>query len=840
MSTSKNRPLVGMDLPPRVTGGGGSAITIVPNVAPPAQPVIAAPYDLTVIGNDLLRSAFTAEARLTVRWRPPVGVVPTSYDLQWATNSSFTAGLGGKTAHTSDAQIPGLATNTLYYVRVRAVVGALQSGWSNVVSATTSQDTTPPGPVSGQSLVWASTGDITVRWSNPTNTNFARARVRYRQAGGGGGILYEETTGGTVSTLPLGIQRQITGFPRTGYQVEIVALSAAGIESTAVILNATWARLSTPTVTTDFASADLLLTAAAQAGALSYTWTVIPSPASGGVLQTFDGQPRSFRFPFEENQSRFTTPRPVLAWTCAPVDALGLGPTTAASGTATNAAPAPTTLNVFGAVDMVQLTITPSGAADVRDYRIRVYKGGVLQTSETFFTQELKPLYQAAAGGGVYTFDVTVFDRFGQSSAASAQTVGVDLSDRAEYLAELREETIYRDSISTDPAALKQRMIDNINSPTITYNNSQWNWTEQSRPRSFRHRHSILSSTANTRYYVATAGKDGVWTYWAGPLNADGQLVQKASQADAQANPLVLSAGGVLTRLALASIVNDVRCVRLYHTHATNPSYFLGEWFPRDLLTADDLMVETLSAISGNIGEIIAGTITGVVITGSTFQTSPPGSGERVVIDSTGLKTYDSTNTVQVEATTATNGELQAGAGAIVLDKSGIAARIASSGQDNRAYRFTTSAGATIGGLYAYDGGTSGRQLYTTVAGTVSGDRAELRGIAGTTATAQRSSAASLVARVATNPNDVSLDLFVDVNGRSASVDADSFTLQAVTGGSNNLNISRGYIDLTEIAAPSAPASDRGRLFLRDNGSGKTQLCIQFATGAVQVIATQP
>jgi hypothetical protein len=30
------------------------------------------------------------------------------------------------------------------------------------------------------------------------------------------------------------------------------------------------------------------------------------------------------------------------------------------------------------------------------------------------------------------------------------------------------------------------------------------------------------------------------------------------------------------------------------------------------------------------------------------------------------------------------------------------------------------------------------------------------------------------------------------------------------------------------------------RLFTRDNGSGKTQLCVRFATGAAIVIATEP
>lgn len=47
------------------------------------------------------------------------------------------------------------------------------------------------------------------------------------------------------------------------------------------------------------------------------------------------------------------------------------------------------------------------------------------------------------------------------------------------------------------------------------------------------------------------------------------------------------------------------------------------------------------------------------------------------------------------------------------------------------------------------------------------------------------------------------------------------------------------YVELLEMAVPAAPAKNRARLFVRDNGAGLTQLCVRFATGGVKVLATQ-
>jgi len=39
---------------------------------------------------------------------------------------------------------------------------------------------------------------------------------------------------------------------------------------------------------------------------------------------------------------------------------------------------------------------------------------------------------------------------------------------------------------------------------------------------------------------------------------------------------------------------------------------------------------------------------------------------------------------------------------------------------------------------------------------------------------------------------------------------------------------------------PGNPSSNQARVFLKDNGSGKTQLAVRFGSGAAQVIATEP
>ena len=49
-----------------------------------------------------------------------------------------------------------------------------------------------------------------------------------------------------------------------------------------------------------------------------------------------------------------------------------------------------------------------------------------------------------------------------------------------------------------------------------------------------------------------------------------------------------------------------------------------------------------------------------------------------------------------------------------------------------------------------------------------------------------------------------------------------------------------GYVQVTEMTAPAAPATNNVRIYAEDDGAGKTRLMARFATGAAQQIAIEP
>ena len=61
-------------------------------------------------------------------------------------------------------------------------------------------------------------------------------------------------------------------------------------------------------------------------------------------------------------------------------------------------------------------------------------------------------------------------------------------------------------------------------------------------------------------------------------------------------------------------------------------------------------------------------------------------------------------------------------------------------------------------------------------------------------------------------------------------------------GGAERLTVGpQGEVTTAEVAgAPAAPAANRATIYTRDDGAGKTQLVVRFASGPPVVVATQP
>lgn len=88
-------------------------------------------------------------------------------------------------------------------------------------------------------------------------------------------------------------------------------------------------------------------------------------------------------------------------------------------------------------------------------------------------------------------------------------------------------------------------------------------------------------------------------------------------------------------------------------------------------------------------------------------------------------------------------------------------------------------------------------------------------------------------------------DLIFDSDTYMSDVSAGVLQFGTTPGSANGiLNLSTlqhtGFIQGTEMTAPSAGAANTGRIFFEDNGGGKTRLMVRFATGAVQQIAIEP
>lgn len=104
----------------------------------------------------------------------------------------------------------------------------------------------------------------------------------------------------------------------------------------------------------------------------------------------------------------------------------------------------------------------------------------------------------------------------------------------------------------------------------------------------------------------------------------------------------------------------------------------------------------------------------------------------------------------------------------------------------------------------------------------------------------QNASANLVFSRGGTDYATVSAGAFTPATDGVATLGSSSLRWSDVWIGAGS---STGFLDLTEYNTttdPAAPSDNHARVYVRDNGSGKEQLCVRFNTGAVQVLATEP
>ena len=372
------------------------------------------------------------------------------------------------------------------------------------------------------------------------------------------------------------------------------------------------------------------------------------------------------------------TPDPSLAWSLTAIDAFGQTSPAAAS-TAINAAPAtaPTSVSLVGGFTAITASVNPGTLPpDFVSYRYRIIQTSPV-VADVIIDQTTTVLVRSVDATATYQVAVAIRDAFDQiGPEATSGTAFVESIS----IGSLRTEAAYFDSIGTNVDTLKTALADdNRISGGISYTaNAAWRWIQMYRPfleRTRRATAALNVTGGTTSVYLRTSTDGGAtWRYWSGPLVNGRTLTSVATEAAAQT--AAVSWSTVTSQRLEFPVTAEARSAELWFRNTTNTTR-VDEYYWRRLAEVDDLYVEVLSGITANLGTITAGTIIG-----TTIQTAT--SGARVEMTPTGLRTYDSAGTIQVEATTANDGALTAGAGTVRLDSTGMRILTTNTPQDKQ------------------------------------------------------------------------------------------------------------------------------------------------------------
>lgn len=395
----------------------------------PVPPTIPAPTGLTLTPG-LLQSAVTPSAKIDAVWSNLETNDQETYRVQVATDSGFTAvvGIWATGQNQASAVIQPLKISTTYYVRVQTIVGNSNSDWSATVSATTGADTTVPAAPSAQAGAFAGVGDFVVTWTNPTSANFRDVEI----------TIYESASKVTLyGTFYDATQRFVwpaaanlaatSGAGDVSLYAELRSRSWGGVFSSAVNTGLiTKSAPATPgTIVqswsgdTGAAGADWTISWAAQADAAYYLLNINALGARRITSTTYT-------YSIDRNIADNAGADPSLSYSLIAVDGLNQS-STAATGTATNAAPAAPTVSAPTGDYVLVVQVTSAPAADFAAYEY-VWKrdGTTVRTLESKASEQQYELSSAAdAGSHSWTVVVRQKDLFGQYSSTTTSAAYV-------------------------------------------------------------------------------------------------------------------------------------------------------------------------------------------------------------------------------------------------------------------------------------------------------------------------------------------------------------------------------------------------------------------------------
>jgi hypothetical protein len=469
-----------IDLQPAVKFGVVQEETTT-SLAPPAQVEIAAPTGLTLTTSSGSSTA-APTAVISATWTAPPGYTPDYYAVEVDESNAFPAATTRKYT-TAGSQpsiaIPNLKPATTYYVHVAAKRAGRQSPWTSMSPLVNFQnyilsdsDTTPSAQPTGLTGTWIGTGDLLLTWVNPPSANYKELEITIKASSGG--TTYRVVNWRSSPFLYTAAMNlaDTSGAGDPSLYVEVRSRTFSNVVNNASVPTVTTTKSapSAPTVThswsgdTGIAGADLTLNWTAMSDAAYYSLAL-----NGGTARRIGGT--TYTYPLDRNIADNTTADPTIGYSLIAVDGLGQS-STAATGTATNAAPPAPTVTVYGSA-IGTFAIAKVGGTQAADFAKYEYvwrrDGATVGTARE--TPDSENIYEmsAAADSGPHDWTCTVRqkDAFAQySSATASAAVQID----ALTLAVLRADITYRDSEGTDPNTLKAALSDGVTTTGgITY-----------------------------------------------------------------------------------------------------------------------------------------------------------------------------------------------------------------------------------------------------------------------------------------------------------------------------------------------------------------------------------